>query len=345
MGKQKLILESAYNEITNQEFQKILQLKKEGNPSNNEAILHLYENINIRQTMIQPVLPIYLKKEYRNADIKIVNIDNELADAKNTTADYLYVKANKYLATGNKYDARDAYYLYYKIYGIFKDYKDVNQKIDTAKITGTNRVLLDYKNNSNQILPKDIMNELLNIELSSLNTEWAVFTNRVGKETIDNVVVINLNQVMIGPEQVNDRNFTEQSKIQDGFVYDYDSAGRIKKDVNGREIKIKRFKDVFAMVKEVIQHKEGYLEGSFDIVNYNTVEKYYTEPFKNNLVFHHESASFIGDSRALSDRTRANSTSRFIPFPMNENMIFDGIKMIKSNLKTMILRNKNSVEK
>lgn len=334
--KHKLILESAYNEITQSEFQRIGQLKREGNPANWETILQLYNNINIRQNMVQPILPVYIKKEYRNASINLVNIDNELADAKNAAAEFLYNKANGLLRLRNKLAAREAFYLYNRIYGIFSDYRDIRFKIDSASNRGTNLVLVDYKNNTNQILPKAFMDDLRNYNFSELNTEWAVFTNSPNRGKIDLVVVINLRNVVIGPEQIRERNFTETNRIQDGYQYEYDSSGKVKKDANGKEIKFKKFREVFAVVKEVIQDKQGFTEGAYEVMNYNTLENYYTEPFRTDLIFHHEAATFIGDGRALSDRARVNTGHRPIGFPSNEQMLRDGIGTLKANLRTMI---------
>ena len=301
--KHKLILESAYNEITNRELQQINLLKREGNPSNSESILELYKNIHYRQNLVQPILPVYIKKEYRNAEIKLINVDQELADAKNITAEYLYVKANNLLISKRKNDAREAYTLYTKIYKIFKDYKDIKLRLDSAKTFGINYVLLDYKNNSNQILPKGFFDELIHFNEGTLNTEWLVFTTDIKSKNIDKVLVININNINIGPEQFNERTFTEIKRIQDGYTYEYDSAGSIKKDANGKEIKNKKIRDVFAVIREIVQHKQGRIEGSYEIINYKNAARIYIEPISNDLVFHNEVATYLGDVRALSERT------------------------------------------
>ena len=55
---------------------------------------------------LKPVLPMFIKKEFRNADIELININQELADTKLKAAEYLYVKAESLLSQNNKISAR-----------------------------------------------------------------------------------------------------------------------------------------------------------------------------------------------------------------------------------------------
>ena len=51
----------------------------------------------------------FIQKEFRNADINLINIDQELADTKLKAAEFLYVEADKLLNSGSKIAARQAY--------------------------------------------------------------------------------------------------------------------------------------------------------------------------------------------------------------------------------------------
>jgi hypothetical protein len=343
--KNKVVLEQAYNELNASEFGKIELLKKENNPANWERIMQLYQSIDYRQNMIKPHLPVYVKKEYRNLDIKIVNIDMQLTDAKNQSAQYLYSKAEGLLKTKGKNDAREAYYTYSKIYGIFADYKDISTKIKTAKAIGTNLVLLDYKNNSNMMLTKDFVNELMYISTASLQSEWAEVITKKDDRVIDNIVVINLRNIQVSPEQINQREFTESANIQDGYTLMYDSTGKVMKDNNGKEMNKPKYKMVYAMVKEMAQHKEGYMDGSFDIMTYNTSSLIHSEPMRVGLIFNNIASIFTGDKRALTDVTRANLNNRPLPFPSNDKMMFDGVQTIKSDLHKMFSLRKELIER
>jgi hypothetical protein len=343
--KNKVVLEQAYNELNSSEFTKIDLLKKENNPANWERIMQLYQSIDYRQNTIKPFLPIYVKKEYRNIDIKVVNIDMQLTDSKNQTAIYLYSKAESLLKSKTKMDAREAYYTYSKIYGIFADYKDISTKIKTAKSIGTNVVMLDYKNNSNMMLTKDFVNELMYISTASLQSEWADVITKKDDRYIDNIVVINLKTIQISPEQINQREFGESANIQDGYTLIYDSTGRVMKDQNGKEMNKPKYRMVYATVKEMAQHKEGYMNGSFDIMHYNNSTLIHSEPMSVALVFHNVASVFSGDRRALTDATRANINSRPLPFPTNDKMMFDGVQTIKIDLKKMFGMRKDLIER
>ena len=70
-------------------------------------------------------------------------------------------------------------------------------RLDSAKTLGLSLVLLDYKNNSNQILPKGFFDELIHFNEGALNTEWLVFTSDFKSKNIDKVLVININNINI----------------------------------------------------------------------------------------------------------------------------------------------------
>lgn len=343
--KHRLVLEQAFNESVQAELKRIEQLKLEGNPANWEKVLSLYQSIDYKQSIVKPLLPIYIQKEYRNADIKIVDIDEAMANAKNYAAEFLYTKGNVLLQQKTKYSAREAFYQFSKINSLYPDYKDVRLKIDSAKQRGTNLVLIDYKNNSPMMVPKSFIQELMHLSATEFTTEWASFITRLDGRKVDNIIVINLKNIAVSPEQIRDRHFTESTQVKDGFVYEYDSAGRIKKDRDGKEVKRYKYINVYATVHEIAQHKQGVLEGSFDVFNYNSTELYHSEPFRTDLIFDHIACTYFGDRRALSDAVMINVGKRPIPFPTNEQMMMDGIATVKGNLRGMIRSNRAAIEK
>ena len=105
--KEILVLEQAFSAANQRDLDLINQLKREGNPANWQTIYNYYENIRYRQELVKPLLPLFIKKEFRNADIKLVNIEQELADAKNKTSEFLYSSAAKLIESKTKANYRE----------------------------------------------------------------------------------------------------------------------------------------------------------------------------------------------------------------------------------------------
>lgn len=344
--KHKLVLEAAYKESVSKELQQIDFLKKEGDPAKWEQILGLYERIREKQQAVNGLLPLYIKKEYRNADITLINVDDELLQAKRETARFLYAKANKLLQEGGKYEAREAFYTYGKLLNLYSTYEDAATKIQQAKAKGTVHVLVDLKNNSPMNIYKDFTNELFRFNPTELQTEWAQFhTSNAERIAIDKYLVIQLDQIAIGPEQVKERDFQETATVEDGWEYVYDAKGNVKKDSLGNDIKQKKMVKVVAFVKEINQHKEGDIIGNFQLLtNTKDLVQQAQKPYDVKLVFDNIAATFRGDKRALTKETSKRIGGSPAPFPTNYQMTMDGVKSLKNELFQFVRNSRGIIE-
>ena len=77
-----LILEEAFYRANGEDLAMIEMLNKEGRPDRWEEIYHIYESVHRRQNKIQPLMPIYLGTEERDAEFKFVNAVDGLNTAK-----------------------------------------------------------------------------------------------------------------------------------------------------------------------------------------------------------------------------------------------------------------------
>ena len=78
-----LLLEAAFKKVTVKDLAKINFLKKNNNPEDTETIFVLYEQLKRRQEVLKPLLPLYITKENRNANLQFTNYDDAIIENKN----------------------------------------------------------------------------------------------------------------------------------------------------------------------------------------------------------------------------------------------------------------------
>jgi len=332
--REALVLEKAYNESYAKNTARIDYLKKEGNPDCWMEIYDLYAAIDKHQKMIQPLLPIFIKKEFRNADIPIIDVDQELISAKKKAAEYLYAFASELMKHNTKPDYRKAYQSFNEIKNYFVSFRDVDVLMNECYNKGQNYVQIQYKNNTNLIIPKDFEINLLQIDVQQFNSNWVKYYSSLTKINIDfdYFIVMNIRDINISPEQLREREYPEERTIEDGWQYVLDSKGNVKKDTLGNDIRVKKYSTVRCVIKETSQIKQGQLTGNFEIKEAKTNRQLQQIPFNENLVFTNIFAVSTGDPRAMSDESRRKIGGRPMPFPTNLQMVMDVSTILKTKL-------------
>ena len=341
--KEALRLEESYRITQEKDFATIKQLKAEGNPANYRTIYNTYLKINARQNAVKPLLPLYMKKKYRHADIQIVDIVNELADSKNKTAEYLYQSANKLMTSNVKADYRKAYDLYTETNSIYAGYKDISEKMKIATEKGKVIVGVIVKNNARVILPKDFDQTIRDFSTWGLDNQWVKFDKNYNTNTIyDYAVVMTIDKIDVTPERVNTREFDEMAIVPDGFEYVYDKKGNVMKDSLGNDIKKPKSTKVSAHVLETVQTKSAFMGGNWEITNLKNGQQLANVPFGETVNFENFYAVFRGDKRALTKNTLQRIGGKPLLFPTEFQMINDASLLAKAKLKNTLQINVNT---
>jgi len=330
-----LILERAFRTIQQRDLGRIQQLKLEGNPSNWEEIYAIYAQINRRQQLVKPLLPIFIKKEFRDADIQLINIDAEMADSKNKSSEFLYTNGIQLLSSKNKKDIRAAYDRFMELDRLNPNYKDTRQKINEALENGVQQIFIGVKNEANVILPKDFEQAVTQINTADLNTRWLRFTTNTTAPR-DHSITISLKMIDVSPERISDNQYKEQNTIQDGFYFPKDRNGNFLKDSLGNKIKEPKMITVGALIKETRQYKTAVVAGDFQFVDSKQNQLVKSVPFSETVVFENFYAQFIGDKRALSPASLRKIGGAPLPFPSDLQLIMDAHSFVKSRVQDKI---------
>ncbi|MFK7746955.1 MAG: hypothetical protein AB8B65_01060, partial [Kordia sp.] len=318
-------------------------IKKEGNPENLETLYNLYTGLENRQQSIKPLLPLPLLKEGRNARFKLSNYAEEIISTKNKMVAHLYNKASMSMLQNskNKYSYREVFDDLRYINRISPNYKNVRQLMEEAQAKGTDFVLVTLNNATNKVIPRRLEDDLLNFNTYGLNDTWTVYHgNEIPEINYDFGLILEFRNILVSPEQIREKQIIKEKQVKDGWKYVLDTNGNVVKDSLGNDIKVDKFKTVRCELYEFTQFKATKVDGQVRYVNYKTKQLIEAFPLTTEFIFEHAYADFDGDRRALDDRYRDLITVRAVPFPSNEQMIYDSGEDIKARLKAILTRNK-----
>ena len=107
--KDVLALEPSFRNEQSRLLDEIDNLKRDGSPQAWKKIYAKYEELDRLQKAIEPHLPLYVNKEFREAEIYLADLTEEITDAKIKATEVLYAEVQQLLATQQKSDARLAY--------------------------------------------------------------------------------------------------------------------------------------------------------------------------------------------------------------------------------------------
>jgi len=342
-GKQDYIylLEEAFAKAKERDLQNINLWFKDASPSNTEKIYTTFIQLNNRQEMIKPLLPLRLMKEGRNAIFPFEDYSDQIISSKNAFAKNLYDNSKALLATKDKMSFRRAYDDLVYLNTLSVNFKDVNSLIDEAQSKGTDYVSVYTKNETNMVIPVRLQNDLLDFSTFGLNDKWTIYhSNKVKGITYDYGLIVNFRQINISPEQVKEKEFYKEKQVKDGTKPLLDANGNPVKDEKGNPIRVDNFKTIKATIYEFRQFKSTQVVAKVDYIDFRNNQLIETFPLASEFVFEHIYARYNGDRNACDDSYINYFEQRAVPFPSNEQMVYDSGEDLKAKLKDIIVRNK-----
>ena len=334
------LLEEAFAKAKERDLNTLNLLEKENNPAQIERIYQLYVGLNNRQEKIKPLLPLQLLKENRTAVFAFENYNDKLIASKNALSNHLYSNAKALLKSTNKIDFRKAFDDFTYLNQINPNFKDVNELLKEAKFKGSDFVLVSTKNETNMIIPVRLQNDLLDFNTYGLNDKWTVYHN-TEQDGIryDYGVRIRFREVVISPEQIKEKEFIKERRIKDGQKKLIDANGKEVLDEKGKVVFVDNWKDVTVKVNEFRQFKSCMITAKVDFSNWTTNQLLQSFPLSSEFIFENVYANYKGDRRAADDSYFPNFNKKTIPFPSNEQMIYDAGEDLKNKLKGILNQN------
>ncbi|WP_281335918.1 hypothetical protein [Flavobacterium eburneipallidum] len=335
------LLEEAFAKAKERDLNTINLLEKENNPAHFEKIYNTYLQLNDRQEKIKPLLPIKLLNEGRNAIFPFDNYNDKMVASKNKLSGYLYANAKALLASNSdKMNFRKAFDDLTYLNEINPNYKNVLDLMNEAQNKGTDYVSVYTKNETNMIIPVRLQNDLLDFNTYGLNNKWTVFhgSKQKGIE-YDYSMLISFREILISPEQIKEREFVKERQIKDGQKKLLDANGKVVLDNTGKVIMVDNLRIVTARIFESRQLKSCQIQAKVDYINLKNNQLIQSFPLASEFIFENIYATCKGDRRASDDNYFSYFDRRAVPFPTNEQMVYDTGEDLKMKLKNLITRN------
>lgn len=337
-----LLLEEAFKKNTERELNHIAFLEKDGNEASYESIYKSYTALRSIQESIKPLLPLKLVEEQRDAKFSFGDYRKEIIEYKDDLSEYLYDNAEGLLTNATKKeDYRAAYNDFAYLNEINPGFENTSKKIEEAHKKGIDYIEVKVLNNSNQIIPKMLSEELLNFNTYGLDDLWTKYhTNPSPDISYDYLLQISLNEIEISPEQLQEKEIISEKQVKDGYKYAVDEAGNILKDSLGKKIRVDKFKTVTCHLKRFRQYKSTRVAGDVVYADFHTDQQINSYPLASEFIFEHEYANIKGDKRALDQEFFPMLGRASMPFPTNEQMVYDAGEDLKARLKDILVQHR-----
>lgn len=232
---------------------------------------------------------------------------------------------------------REAFNIYKYIERIYPNYEDSRELMTEAHERGISYVIVSIENQTQQIIPQRLEEDLLNFDTYGLDQFWTTYhANADVNIGYDFAMQLQLKRIIISPERIKERQLVREKEVVDGWKYKLDRQGNVVKDSLGNDIKVDKIIVVKARYNEYEQIKSSQVIANViytDLISNQTLDEF---PIESGFVFENIYARYRGDKRALTREDLKITKNRQIPFPSSEQMVFDTGEDLKLKLKNII---------
>jgi len=334
--KQIATLESAYKVANEQDNERVRMLKMEGKPNNWDEIYLVYKRLYDRQALVRTV---------PSLNFPYVDYMQEMVIAKRKAADFYYAHGIALMKNNMKDSYRQAFAEFIRAKEYVGDYEGIDSKISESRYLGMSRVLVAIQNKSVIKFPKEFEEQLLMLDLPSLNSEWVEYhTKDLDQNTqFDYYVNVNVVNVLVTPDQTITADSVIKRDIEDGFSYVLDKKGNVMRDTLGNDIKVKKYKTVQCALVETIQRKSCRIEGDVEVLQVNPNKVLKKDPIGAQSNFENISSRALGDLQALNPQQLERTKSKAVPFPADIDMVIRCSDNLKLAIRGAIQNNRRFI--
>lgn len=335
--EQIAVLENAFSKIKTSYEDRINFLKKDTRTDTQE-VYNLYLKMDKIQNRIKPLLPLY-KEDGTKANFYFEDYSDDIIQAKQDYVNSLYDEGIL-LMKGNKLDNRKAYSLFSQLLNLYPNYKNTKNLREESRYYGTDFVFVIIENNTNVIIPARLEQAILDFNTYGLDDFWVEYhSNPQSNIKYNYEVILEFREILISPERIAEKEIPLEREITE-IVYRTDRNGNYVLDERGNRIKDEKKSIVKGKLNQIIQNKSVAVVGQvhyFDLQRNQRVNSY---PLQSEFIFENIFATFQGNDKVLNNDELAIIKNKFIPFPSNEQMLFDASNDIKSRFSAILKRYK-----
>jgi len=322
-----MALEAAFDRANRQDKSKINYFKSINQGYTWDSIHQTILRIERRQSLVFPLTPLVSKDGYR-ANFEFENYDQQKIEAADKASEYYYQQGIELIKRGEKGDklaAQRALDEFEKIRKFHRVYKDTEQLKEKAYNLGITFVAVELQRANNAGLTTLMQRNLESLNITALNSQWnRFFILQNPDQYADEYVVIELSDLVFGPERELINNFETTAEVQEGLKYVLDANGKEVKDSTGNKITVPNMINVKAFLTEVQREKLSTLEGVVKIFRNGDVVPSVSTPIRVIHDYKDAALTFKGDQRALKKEHKDKIDKKLSPFP-NDLQVMDNL--------------------
>lgn len=341
--KQIAILTQSYKVVNDLDNERIRFLKMEGRPNNWDEIYLIYKALNDRQSLVRTVTP--LRSKSQSVDFQYVDYVPEMVNAKRKAAEFYFAHGTDLMKTNIKENYRQAFAEFVRAKNYVGDYEGIDNKIQEAKYLGMSRVFVSVQNTSIIKFPKEFEQDLLALDLPSLNSEWVEYhTQNLNANTqFDYFVNVNVKNIAVSPDGTLQKDTVIKRDVEDGFTYVLDKKGNVMRDSLGNDIKQKKYKTLQCALIETIQSKACRIDGDVEVIQMNPNKVLKKDPIGAQSGFENVSSRVLGDVQALTPKQLERTKTFVVPFPTDIEMVIRCSESLKMAIRGAIQNNRRFI--
>ncbi|WP_413533283.1 hypothetical protein [Empedobacter brevis] len=275
----------------------------------------------------------------KNYNFKIKDYSSAYKTIQEKYAQFLYDDGKSFLDQGGKLNAQTAYQKFELLETVYSNFKDTRSLMSSARSKGMYKVLVQLINETEVVIPKMLERDLLDFNSYGLDSRWTEFYTGKLNSSYDYVIQLSFETINVSPEREKIEVHNFEKTIVDGkeeLVQD----GKVVKDKDGKTVMVDRNIIVKSRFEEFKRIKEAAITARYYLIDNQREQQMESKTLVSQFIFTDFYGNYKGDRRSL-DRDYLNMLDRRpVPFPSNEQMIFDCGQDLKRKFKNEIIRMK-----
>lgn len=325
----------AYHKGQQTDENRLKEIESLPNPSKYQEAYQIINRLQDRQKAISGINGRMVNG--KNYSFKIKDYTIAFKTIQEKYAQFLYDDGKSFMSQGGKLNAQTAYQKFQVLESVYSNYKDTRSLMNTARANGMYKVLVQLVNNTEVVIPKLLEKDLLDFNSYGLDTKWTEFYSGKLNNSYDYVIQLSFETINISPEREKIEVHNFEKKIVDGKE-ELVQNGVVVKDKDGKTVMVDRYITVKSRFEEIQRIKEAAITARYYLIDNQKEQAIDSKNLASQYVFRDSYGTYKGDRRSL-DRDYLNMIGRRpLPFPSNEQMIFDCGQDLKRKFKNEIAR-------
>lgn len=291
---------ASYHKANQADHERIQALKASGQPDVWPEIYQRYCSMKGRNEALA-CFPTHVKNGMNYVKL---DLDDDMAVARNKAENFLVAKINQLLASGTKEDSKEATKYFGQLVRTNKDNPNISRYLLRTSLCFGDAVFLGFGNPSKYPLPQEFKTVALAFDEGELPGYNEFHTERDRKLFYMYTVAAVVKEVKVSPVRLDEVTFKESNNGKSVDVTDHSQNKSVT--VTG---------NIICFCSSCSIHSDDE-------------EPFFSVPFEVTSTFKNDYTTIKGDREACSAETLQRLNSKPVPVPTDESMLIDAAKKL-----------------